>query len=65
MKNKVLEYVLSGGALLGVCGGFQMMGKKILDFQKTESFFESCEGLGFFNLVTEFSAEKILKKHSR
>ncbi|OGW82826.1 MAG: cobyric acid synthase CobQ [Omnitrophica bacterium GWA2_52_8] len=60
--EKILEYVKNGGRILGICGGYQMMGRIIRDTENIESEVREAEGLGFFDMVTEFSQEKILKQ---
>lgn len=58
----VRAYAASGGRILGVCGGFQMMGKTILDGKGIESAAAENEGFGFFDMVTEFEPEKVLRQ---
>ena len=53
------------GIIMGICGGFQMMGKRITDPHNLESAAGSLSesgisGFGFFNTETELSKEKIL-----
>jgi len=46
--------------LIGICGGFQMLGKKITDPGRTESEIPETVGLGLLPMVTDFQKEKIL-----
>ncbi len=55
--GKHLRY---GGKLLGICGGFQMLGKKIHDPEGLEGPGGSCDGLGFLDLETTLEPEKQL-----
>ena len=48
-----------GAAVIGICGGYQMLGEKILDPQHTESSFDSTEGLGLLGLQTTFHEDKL------
>ncbi len=50
----------SDGIIIGICGGFQMMGKNINDPMRLESQESTIEGLGFFDMETVLRKEKIL-----
>ena len=58
----ILNFAAQGGRILGICGGYQMMGKIILDPQNIESEISEIEGLGFFNMTTEFMPEKVVRQ---
>ncbi len=49
-----------GGRVLGICGGFQMMGREILDPRGCEGPAGAADGLGLFDMVTELEATKEL-----
>ena len=49
-----------GGHILGICGGYQMLGRTISDPQGIEGRPGTVEGLGFLNVETELTAEKSL-----
>jgi adenosylcobyric acid synthase len=49
-----------GGRILGLCGGYQMLGKDIRDPDRIESRQRSVEGLGLLDISTEMRPEKIL-----
>jgi len=48
--------------LIGICGGYQMLGEKIYDHKKTESAQKEVKGLGILPVVTSFEQEKILSQ---
>ncbi|MCM8531534.1 MAG: cobyric acid synthase [Lentisphaeraceae bacterium] len=48
--------------IVGICGGFQMLGKSILDPQKVEFHKERISGLGLLDIETEMASQKILKQ---
>ncbi len=60
--QKITDFANHGGRILGICGGYQMMGKRILDPQKIESDKNEISGFGFFDTVTVFSPEKVLQQ---
>jgi adenosylcobyric acid synthase len=51
--------VREGQPLLGVCGGYQMLGEEILDPHQVESGEISVKGLGLLPVVTRFEREKV------
>ena len=48
-----------GVFILGICGGYQMLGREILDPWQTESATGRIEGLGLLQIVTRLEAAKI------
>ncbi|MGH9277764.1 MAG: cobyric acid synthase [Acidimicrobiales bacterium] len=50
----------SGATVLGICGGYQMMGRTITD--EVESGAGTVEGLGWLYVETTFAAEKITRQ---
>ncbi len=59
--NRHLRY---GGKLLGVCGGFQMLGQAVIDDKGLEGEPGSSDGLGLLQCSTHLEAEKILTSRS-
>ncbi|TDK65569.1 cobyric acid synthase [Sapientia aquatica] len=49
-----------GGKVIGICGGFQMLGKTIADPDGVEGTSGQSDGLGWFDLHTAIGAEKRL-----
>lgn len=58
IANTVVERVNNGCMIIGICGGYQMMGMEIRDPLHVESDDETIKGLGLINAVTEFALVK-------
>ncbi len=56
------EFVSHGKTLIGVCGGFQMLGLKIFDPYHVESNLDNINGLGFLKFTTTMEREKTTKQ---
>ncbi len=57
-------HVRRGGAVLGICGGYQMLGRVIADPDGIEGAAGETGGLGLLDVVTVMSAEKRLTRIS-
>jgi len=63
--EKVLQrHLRFGGKLLGICGGFQMLGETVGDPIGVESSAGLSEGLGFLSMQTTLAKEKVLRNVS-
>ena len=60
-KTAINRHLRYGGKLIGICGGFQMMGRYINDPHGLEGKAGYSSGLGFFNITTTLQKEKILR----
>jgi adenosylcobyric acid synthase len=60
----ILRHLRYGGKLLGICGGFQMLGKQIHDPQGLEGRVGSTQGLGLLDMETTLQQHKILRQVS-
>ena len=49
-----------GGTVVGICGGYQVLGKQIRDPRGIESPERELEGIGLLDVVTSFARKKIL-----
>jgi adenosylcobyric acid synthase len=61
LADAVVDHARRGGAVLGICGGFQMLGTAISDPAGVEGAAGAVvEGLGLLDVRTEFAVEKVL-----
>ena len=61
LDEAVHKHVARGGVVLGICGGFQMLGREIADPSGVEGEpGVTVPGLGLLDAVTTFAREKVL-----
>jgi adenosylcobyric acid synthase len=60
-KDAILKHLRYGGKVLGICGGFQMLGNSIADPDQVEGKSGTLEGLGLLDLQTTLTTQKQLK----
>lgn len=56
----LLAHVRRGGAVLGICGGYQMLGRRVADPQGIEGPPGAQDGLGLLDVETVMTADKRL-----
>jgi len=54
----IIDCHKSGARIIGICGGYQILGKTIVDPERTETEEEYTEGLGLLDVTTIFQPEK-------
>lgn len=59
MADALRAYHKADGILVGICGGYQMLGRRIVDPQGVESRVRETKGLGLLAMTTEMTSEKI------
>ncbi len=65
-KNGLAQVIVTASEngkaeIVGICGGFQMIGRTIKDLHHLESDMERMDGLGLLNLATVLEVDKTLK----
>jgi adenosylcobyric acid synthase len=61
-EEAVCAHVAAGKPLVGICGGFQMLGREIRDPHRVESDTEFVAGLGLLDVNTTLTNEKITRQ---
>lgn len=61
LDRAVLTHAAAGKPVLGICGGFQMLGSVIRDAAGIEGEATEVDGLGLLDVTTNFVAEKALR----
>ena len=62
LTREILKCHKAGTIIIGICGGFQMLGKKIRDPKYLESLEKEADGLGLFDFETTLNSEKITRQ---
>ncbi|MGL4293811.1 MAG: cobyric acid synthase [Bacteroidales bacterium] len=58
MAQAIIHAARDGKTIMGICGGYQMMGTEILDPQKLETEIERMPGLGLLPVTTTMNKDK-------
>jgi adenosylcobyric acid synthase len=58
LDQLLLRHRERGGWLTGICGGYQMLGERLLDPEEIESNNKNIPGLGIFPMETVFTSDK-------
>jgi adenosylcobyric acid synthase len=61
LEELIIEYSKKG-RILGICGGYQMLGKEIRDPLNIESNLGSIKGIGLLDTTTTIESEKIMTR---
>jgi len=60
--ENTLKSHFSKTPIMGICGGFEMLGEHIYDPHHLESNLKQIQGLGFFDFTVHFKKEKTVKQ---
>ena len=61
-KKAVRGFAKQGGTILGICGGYQILGERIQDPEGVESAHKEVAGIGLLSIETRLEGEKIVRK---
>lgn len=59
LAEAVVAFYKAGGTVVGLCGGYQMMGLRVSDPHGVESALEEIRGLGLLDMETEMFLDKV------
>jgi len=59
LDESIRRAFAKGTQIIGICGGYQMLGKRIDDHHGVESEHRSMDAIGLLNIETRFDKEKI------
>ena len=62
LDRRIIELAAQGVEIVGICGGLQMLGERVLDPQGVESDLKECPGLGLLSLDTSLAGTKTLEQ---
>ena len=62
MAEAIQNYAAAGGTVLGVCGGYQMMGRLLADPEGLEGQEGRYRGLGLLPLKTVITGQKVARQ---
>lgn len=58
IADEIVRFARKGGMVVGICGGYQMLGERLFDPYYTESRIPEIAGLGLLDLTCTFENEK-------
>lgn len=59
--HDIIAHVRAGGRVLGICGGYQMLGTRVIDEHGFDGVAGEVAGLGLLNVETTMTAEKTVR----
>ena len=60
--HDIIAHARSGGRVLGVCGGYQMLGRRVRDPAGVDGPAGAADGLGLLNVETTMAGEKTVRR---
>ena len=63
-QSAIEKHLRYGGKVIGICGGYQMLGQVVSDPQGVEGQAGDTQGLGLLDITTELTSEKRLEQVS-
>ncbi len=63
-RDKLIKHLRYSGKILAICGGFQMLGRNLLDPKLIEGNKRQMAGLAFFDITTRWQSDKHLAQQT-
>ncbi len=64
MAEEIIRFHKNGVPIVGICGGYQILGKRIEDPMGVESELKAIEGLGLLDIRTVLGSQKVTTRRS-
>ena len=64
MAEAIANYAAAGGTVMGICGGFQIMGQMLADPEGLEGQEGRFDGLGLLPLRTVITQQKVARQRT-
>ena len=64
-EHDIIAHARSGGRVLGICGGYQMLGREIVDAAGNDGLSGQVAGLGLLDVVTRMGSDKTVQARRR
>ena len=61
-ESTIQSHAAAGKPIVGICGGFQMLGREVRDPHHTESDVEAVQGLNLLSVTTVLAPEKVTRQ---
>ncbi len=62
MAQAIVSAARKGSVVLGICGGYQLMGQEVCDPEHTEGDIDRLPGLGLLPVTTQITGEKVTRQ---
>jgi len=59
--HDIISHARAGGRVLGICGGYQMLGQRIIDEAGVDDSAGEAQGLGLLDIETRMSGDKTVR----
>ena len=61
-EDQIMRHAANRRPVIGICGGFQMLGRRVLDPDRVDGDVEEADGLGLLDVETWMTASKVTRQ---